>query len=60
MPATTLGSRTALVVIDLQRGLPQVPCVHPFQEVVTNAVRVAEAFRLGGLPVGMRPDCGAG
>ncbi|TSC32740.1 isochorismatase family protein [Corallococcus sp. Z5C101001] len=51
MPATALDSRTALVVIDLQRGLSQVPCVHPFQEVVANTVRLAEAFRRVGLPV---------
>jgi nicotinamidase-related amidase len=51
MPATALDPRTALVVIDLQRGLAAYPTVHPFADVVANARRLAEAFRQAELPV---------
>jgi nicotinamidase-related amidase len=51
MPATALDPRTALVVIDLQRGLAAFPTVHPFRDVVANTQRLAEAFRRAGLPV---------
>ncbi|HVZ88783.1 MAG TPA: isochorismatase family protein [Polyangia bacterium] len=51
MPATTLDPKTALVVIDLQKGLAQYPLVHPFRDVVANTARLAEAFRRAGLPV---------
>ena len=63
MPATALDPRTALVVIDLQRGLAAypVPTVHPLADVVANARRLAEAFRQAALPVvlvtvGFSPD----
>jgi len=61
MPATALDPRTALVVIDLQRGLANIPTVHPFRDVLANAVRLAEAFRKADLPVvlvtvGFSPD----
>lgn len=51
MPATTLDPRTALVVIDLQKGLSQYPTAHPFADVVANTARLAEAFRRAELPV---------
>jgi nicotinamidase-related amidase len=51
MPATALDPRTALVVIDLQRGLSAYPTVHPFAGVVANTVRLADAFRRASLPV---------
>jgi len=51
MPATALDPKTALVVIDLQKGLSNYPCVHPFQGVVGNTARLAQAFREQGLPV---------
>ena len=51
MPATALDPRTALVVIDLQKGLSSFPMVHPFRDIVANTVRLAEAFRSAGLPV---------
>jgi nicotinamidase-related amidase len=51
MPATALDPRTALVVIDLQKGLSAFPTIHPFRDVVANTVRLAEAFRRAGLPV---------
>ena len=51
MAATALDPRTALVVIDLQKGLSAYPTVHPFADVVGNARRLAEAFRRAALPV---------
>jgi nicotinamidase-related amidase len=51
MPLTTLDPKTALVVIDLQKGLVAYPTVHPFAEVVQRAAALADAFRERGLPV---------
>jgi nicotinamidase-related amidase len=51
MPATTLDLNTALIVIDLQKGIVGLPTVHPTSEVVARAARLAEAFRRRGLPV---------
>ena len=51
MPCTALDPRTALVVIDLQKGLSGHPTVHPFADVVAHARRLADAFRRASLPV---------
>jgi nicotinamidase-related amidase len=51
MPLTTLDPRTALIVIDLQRGFVAAPTVHPFAEVVSRSAELAAAFREHGLPV---------
>jgi len=51
MPATALDTRTALVVIDLQKGIASFPTVHPMPGIVSNARRLAEAFREAKLPV---------
>ena len=51
MPVTTLDPKTALVVIDLQKGLVGLPTAHPIQEVVKHARGLADAFRRHGLPV---------
>lgn len=51
MPVTTLDPTTALIVVDLQVGLAGLPSVHPFDDVVANAVKLAEAFRAKNLPV---------
>jgi nicotinamidase-related amidase len=51
MPVTTLDPNSALVVIDLQKGLANYPTVHPVADVVANASRLARAFRGRGLPV---------
>jgi nicotinamidase-related amidase len=51
MPVTALDPKTALVVIDLQRGLSNYPTVHPFKDVVANTARLATAFRRATLPV---------
>jgi nicotinamidase-related amidase len=51
MPATVLDPKTALVVIDLQKGISTRPTVHPFRDVVANTLRLVEAFRRAQLPV---------
>lgn len=51
MPLTTLDPRTALIVVDLQKGIVGLPVVHPVGEVVERARLLAEAFRRRGLPV---------
>lgn len=51
MPITTLDPKTALIVIDLQKGIAALPVAHSMEKVVANSRRLADAFREGGLPV---------
>ncbi len=51
MAATKLDTTTALIVIDLQKGLVGMPTAHSVSAVVAQAARLAEAFRRHGLPV---------
>ncbi|MFF8790943.1 isochorismatase family protein [Streptomyces sp. NPDC015125] len=52
MPATTLDTTTALVLIDLQKGIAGLPGAPvPSTEVVERGARLAAAFRARGLPV---------
>jgi nicotinamidase-related amidase len=37
MPVTTLDPKTALIVIDLQKGIVALPTAHPTNEVVKHA-----------------------
>ena len=51
MAITTLDPKTALVVIDLQKGIVALPTAHPVNEVVKHASELLDAFRSHGLPV---------
>ena len=51
MAVTTLDPRTALVVIDLQKGITGLPTAHPMSAVLAQSARLAEAFRRRQLPV---------
>jgi nicotinamidase-related amidase len=51
MPVTTLDPKTALIVIDLQKGIASYPTVHPIAEVVRRTRSLIDAFRRRGLPV---------
>lgn len=51
MPVTTLDPLTALVVIDLQKGIVSVATVHPIEVVLDKASVLASAFRARQLPV---------
>jgi Isochorismatase family len=48
---TTLDPVTALVLIDLQRGITALPTVHPSEEIVARCARLVEAFRANDLLV---------
>jgi nicotinamidase-related amidase len=51
MALTALDPKTALIVIDLQKGIVAYQTVHPIGEVVKRARSLADAFRRRGLPV---------
>jgi nicotinamidase-related amidase len=51
MALTALDSKTALIIIDLQKGVVSRPLAHPVTDVVKNACALAGAFRTHGLPV---------
>ena len=51
MTVTTLDPKTALIVVDLQKGIVSLPTVHPMEGVVKHVGLLADAFRRNGLPV---------
>jgi nicotinamidase-related amidase len=51
MALTTLDPNTALIVVDLQKGIVGYPFVHPIHEVVARSRTLLDAFRERGLPV---------
>ncbi|MFD4947463.1 isochorismatase family protein [Streptomyces sp. NPDC058239] len=52
MTATTLDPKTALVVVDLQKGIvSRSTAPHPAADAVANSATLADAFRAKGLPV---------
>lgn len=51
MPLTTLDKRTALIVIDLQKGIVSLPTAHPIDDVIKHSCLLIEAFRHHQLPV---------
>ncbi|HEX7339653.1 MAG TPA: isochorismatase family protein [Rhodanobacteraceae bacterium] len=51
MTVTTLDPKSALIVIDVQKGVVSLPTVHPMGDVVKHIVVLAEAFRGRGRPV---------
>ena len=51
MPITTLDPKTALIIIDLQKGIVSLPAAHPTSDVIKQASALAEAFRGKNLPV---------
>jgi nicotinamidase-related amidase len=51
MTVTQLDSKTALIVIDLQKIVTSIPTAHPFMNVLENASHLTETFRQHGLPV---------
>lgn len=51
MAITALDPKTALLVIDLQKGIVAYPTMHPIGDIVKQASTLAEAFRRHGLPV---------
>ncbi len=51
MALTAFDLNTALIVIDLQKGIVGAPLVHPIGEVIARARALVDAFRGRGLPV---------
>ena len=51
MPLTALDQKTALIVVDLQKGIVGFSTAHPTADVVKNASTLAAAFRCHELPV---------
>jgi len=51
MALTKLDEVSALIVIDLQKGITGLPTVHPTSEIIERSARLARAFRERGLPV---------
>ena len=51
MALTTLDPNTALLVVDLQKGIVGSPLVHPVGVVIERARALLDAFRARGLPV---------
>ena len=51
MVITTLDAKTALIVIDLQKGIVAMPCAHPIGPILEKAAALAAAFRQRGRPV---------
>ena len=51
MTISTLDAKSALLVVDLQKGIVGLPTAHPMADVVRHAARLADAFRSHDLPV---------
>ena len=51
MPVDTLDPATALVLVDLQKGITALPTVHDPATVVARAAALADAAHRGGRPV---------
>ncbi|WP_131113708.1 isochorismatase family protein [Lichenihabitans psoromatis] len=51
MSLTTLDPKTALLIIDLQKGMIGYPFVHPIGDIVDRARALTDAFRRRGLPI---------
>jgi nicotinamidase-related amidase len=51
MSLTTLDPKTALIVVDLQKGILNLPFVHPIAGVIERTCALLAAFRQHDLPV---------
>ncbi len=51
MAVTKLDPKTALIVIDLQKGIVSMPTAHPADKVVKLARQMIDAFRQHHLPI---------
>jgi nicotinamidase-related amidase len=51
MPLTMLDPNTALIIVDLQKGIVGLPGIQSIGDVIWHARALADAFRAQGLPV---------
>lgn len=50
MTITALDPNTALIIVDLQKGIVALPLVHPIEPVVERSRALLDAFRQRGHP----------
>jgi nicotinamidase-related amidase len=48
---TQIDPKTALILIDLQKGIVNLPLVHPVEAIIHNSVKLIRAFRSKNLPI---------
>jgi nicotinamidase-related amidase len=48
---TALDKNTALILIDLQKGIVAYPTAHPIEGILANAAKLVTAFRKAGQPI---------
>lgn len=51
MPVTTLDQQTSLIVVDLQKGIVNLPTIHPIAGVIERSRALIDTFRQHSLPV---------
>lgn len=51
MALTTMDKNTALIVIDLQKGIVGLPTAHPIDDIIKHSCALLAAFRHRDLPV---------
>jgi nicotinamidase-related amidase len=51
MPLTTLDPNTALIVIDLQKGIVNGNFLHPIADIIAQTRALLDAFRANSLPI---------
>jgi nicotinamidase-related amidase len=51
MALTTIDPKTALIIIDMQKGIARPGAVHPIEDIIKNTAKLTDAFRQHKLPV---------
>jgi nicotinamidase-related amidase len=51
MPVTTIDAKTALIVVDLQKGIVSSPSIQPISGVIERCCALMDAFRHHDLPI---------
>jgi nicotinamidase-related amidase len=51
MPLTTLDPNTALIVVDLQKGIVNGTFIHPVADIIANTRALLDVFRANNLPI---------
>ncbi len=53
MALTTFDSKTALLIIDMQKGIVALPVAHSVKDIIVHVSKLTDAFRGLGLPVAL-------
>jgi nicotinamidase-related amidase len=51
MSISIIDKKTALIIVDMQKGVTSMPTVHPMDMIIANCSALAAAFRKCNLPV---------